>query len=49
MAIYAATHCGCKVNTTTISDAQYTYAKDEVKRLNPDHKITVINKDYRFY
>lgn len=47
LAIYAATHYGCHVTTTTISDEQYAYAKDEVARLELDDKITLLKKDYR--
>ena len=30
LAIYAATNYGCRVTTTTISEAQYDYAKEEI-------------------
>ena len=46
-AIHAATNYGCKVTTTTISDEQYTYAKNLINDLKLDHLITLIKKDYR--
>jgi len=47
LAIYAATHYGCKVTTTTISDAQFEYAQERVNRLGLSDKITLLKKDYR--
>lgn len=47
LAIYAAQNFGCRVTTTTISDAQYEYAQQRVKALNLEHKITLLKKDYR--
>jgi len=47
LAIYAATHYGCSVTTTTISDAQYEYAKLRVNQLGLNDKITLLKKDYR--
>ena len=47
LAIYAATHYGCKVTTTTISDAQYDYAKTRVEKLGLTDKITLLKEDYR--
>lgn len=47
LAIYAATHYGCKVTTTTISDEQYNYAIEKVKELGLESKITLLKKDYR--
>ena len=46
-AIHAAKNYGCKITTTTISDAQYNYAKDKIKEEKLDKKINLINKDYR--
>lgn len=46
-AIYAAKNFGCHVTTTTISDKQYAYVKNEITRLNLSDKITLLNKDYR--
>lgn len=47
MAIYAAQHYGCKVTTTTISDAQFEYAKNRVESLGLSDQITLLKKDYR--
>jgi len=47
LAIYAATHYGCHVTTTTISDEQYAYAQQQVESLGLSDKITLLNKDYR--
>ncbi len=45
--IHAAKNYGCKITTTTISDAQYHYAKKRVAEENLDGKINVLNRDYR--
>ena len=45
--IYAATHYGCQVTTTTISKQQYLYTKNRVNKLKLSKKIKVIFKDYR--
>ena len=47
MAIYAAKHYGCKVTTTTISQEQYDYAKQQVEREGLSDKITLLLEDYR--
>lgn len=47
LAIYAAQNYGCKVTTTTISDAQFDYANDRVNQLGLADKITLLKKDYR--
>lgn len=47
MAIYMAQHYGCHVTTTTISDAQYQYAKQSVEDLGLSDKITLLKQDYR--
>lgn len=47
LAIYAAQRYGCKVTTTTISDAQYEYAQEKVNGLDLQDKITLLKKDYR--
>ncbi|MEN2750446.1 cyclopropane-fatty-acyl-phospholipid synthase family protein [Psychrobacter sp. FBL11] len=46
-AIYAATHYGCQVTTTTISDAQYSEAKRRVEAAGLSDKITLLKLDYR--
>lgn len=47
LAIYAAKNYGCKVTTTTISNAQYVWAKQQVANENLEDKITLLKKDYR--
>lgn len=47
LAIFAAKNYGCKVTTTTISDAQYEYAVERVKQEALEDKITLLKKDYR--
>ncbi|MFT5591749.1 MAG: cyclopropane-fatty-acyl-phospholipid synthase [Oceanicoccus sp.] len=46
-AIYAAKHYGCKVTTTTISEQQYLYAKQQVITEGLEDKITLLKEDYR--
>jgi cyclopropane-fatty-acyl-phospholipid synthase len=47
LAIYMAQHIGCHVTTTTISDAQYGYAQQQVERLGLGDRITLLKQDYR--
>ncbi len=47
MAIYAATHYGCRVTTTTISAEQYAHAVERVKALGLEDRVTVLCEDYR--
>jgi len=47
LAIYAAQHYGCKVTTTTISEAQYTFAKEKIESKGLSDKITLLKDDYR--
>lgn len=46
-AIFVAEKYGCKVTTTTISDAQYQYAKARIEKLGLGDRITLLKKDYR--
>ena len=47
-AVRAATRCGCRVTTTTISEAQYRHAREWVSRLGEaGSRITVLRDDYR--
>lgn len=46
-AIHAAQQYGCHVTTTTISRQQYEYAKDRVRALGLESKITLLFEDYR--
>ncbi|MCL1138791.1 SAM-dependent methyltransferase [Shewanella pneumatophori] len=47
LAIYAAKHYGVKVTTTTISDAQYEYAKKRVEQEGLQDSVTLLKDDYR--
>ncbi|MCU1732320.1 MULTISPECIES: SAM-dependent methyltransferase [unclassified Pseudomonas] len=47
LAIHAATHYGCRVTTTTLSDAQYQHTQDRVRALGLEQRITVLREDYR--
>lgn len=47
LALFAAKHYGCKVTTTTISDAQYRYAQEEIRQAGLDDRINMLSKDYR--
>jgi len=47
MAIYAATHYGCRVTTTTISQEQYKLASERVRAAGLEDRISVLLKDYR--
>jgi len=46
-AIYAASRFGCRITTTTISDAQYEEAVARVADAGLSHRITILKKDYR--
>lgn len=46
-AVYAAKHYGCKVTTTTISQAQLQYAQNTVKTDGVEHLVTLLDSDYR--
>lgn len=47
LACYAAKHYGCRVTTTTLSDAQYQIAKERVKQDGLEEQITLLKEDYR--
>ncbi|HEY7886245.1 MAG TPA: cyclopropane-fatty-acyl-phospholipid synthase family protein [Cellvibrionaceae bacterium] len=47
LALYAASHYGCRVTTTTISEEQYKHAQQIVKDAGLEHLITVKCNDYR--
>jgi cyclopropane-fatty-acyl-phospholipid synthase len=47
LAIYAAKHYGCHVTTTTISEQQYTLAKERVVAEGLQDHITLLKQDYR--
>ena len=46
-AIHAATHYGCRVTTTTISEEQYDHAHRLVAEHGLENRITVLKQDYR--
>lgn len=46
-AIYAATHYGCRVTTTTISKQQHDYAKAAIETAGLGDKINLLFDDYR--
>jgi cyclopropane-fatty-acyl-phospholipid synthase len=46
-AVHAAKRYGCRVTTTTISDAQFEYASKRVVDADVDHLVDVRNDDYR--
>ena len=47
MAIYAATHYGCRVTTTTLSREQYAYTAKRIEEAGLQDRITLLLKDYR--
>lgn len=47
LAIFAALNYGCKVTTTTISDAQYNYTKEQIEIRGLSEQITLLKRDYR--
>lgn len=47
LAIHAAKYYGCKVTTTTISDAQHQWAKERIEREGVSDRITLLLSDYR--
>ena len=47
-AIHAAKNYDCSVTTTTISDAQYKFAKQRIEEEGLSSKINLLNKDYRY-
>ncbi len=46
-AIHAATHYGCHVTTTTISEEQFDYARERVRESGLEDRITLLRRDYR--
>ncbi|MDA7979776.1 MAG: cyclopropane-fatty-acyl-phospholipid synthase family protein, partial [Pirellulales bacterium] len=44
---HAARHYGCRIDTTTISNAQFQYAKQRITAAGLEDRITIMNKDYR--
>ncbi len=46
-AIHAATHYGCRVTATTISEAQYAEARARVAAAGLDDRVALLRRDYR--
>ncbi len=46
-ALHAARHYGCRVTTTTISDAQFEYASRRVAAAGLTERVRVLDRDYR--
>lgn len=46
-ALYAATHYGCHVTTTTISEKQYRLAAERIREAGLEDRIELLNLDYR--
>ena len=46
-AVHAASTYGCRVTTTTISDAQFRYASKRVADAGLADRVTVLDRDYR--
>ncbi len=47
LAIHAAQRYGCRVTTTTISDAQHRVAKERIEAAGLEDRITLLREDYR--
>jgi cyclopropane-fatty-acyl-phospholipid synthase len=47
LAIFMAKEYGCKVTTTTISEAQFSFAQQQINALGLTEKITLLKQDYR--
>ena len=46
-ALHAATHYGCRVTTTTISEEQFVHANTQVVAHGLSDRVTVLKQDYR--
>lgn len=47
MTLYAASHYGCRVTTTTLSREQYEYTRQRIEAQGLQDRITLLLKDYR--
>lgn len=47
MALYAASHYGCRVTTTTLSREQYEYTRQRIEAQGLQDRITLLLQDYR--
>ncbi|MFM7832330.1 MAG: SAM-dependent methyltransferase, partial [Planctomycetaceae bacterium] len=46
-AVHAATHYGCRITTTTISDEQFRMTSERVEQAGLGERVTVMKRDYR--
>ena len=47
MALYAASHYGCRVTTTTLSREQYAYTQKRIEAQGLQDRVTLLLSDYR--
>ena len=47
MALYAATHYGCRVTTTTLSKEQHEYTRQRIEAQGLQDQVTLLLSDYR--
>ncbi|MBT8421765.1 MAG: cyclopropane-fatty-acyl-phospholipid synthase family protein [Gammaproteobacteria bacterium] len=47
LAEHAASHYGCRVTTTTISDNQHAMAEQRIRAAGLEDRVTILKKDYR--
>lgn len=47
MALYAASHYGCRVTTTTLSREQFAYTERRIREEGLEDRITLLLEDYR--
>ncbi|MFO0948522.1 MAG: cyclopropane-fatty-acyl-phospholipid synthase family protein [Planctomycetota bacterium] len=47
LAMHAAKNYGCRVTTTTISNEQYAFARQQIDRHGLSDRITLLQRDYR--
>ncbi|MBB4862150.1 cyclopropane-fatty-acyl-phospholipid synthase [Pseudomonas nitritireducens] len=47
LALYAATHYGCRVTTTTLSQEQYAFAQERIRQFGLQDRVTLLLEDYR--
>jgi cyclopropane-fatty-acyl-phospholipid synthase len=47
LACFAAQHYGCRVTTTTLSEAQLEYTRARVRALGLEERVTLLLEDYR--
>lgn len=46
-ALHAVTHYGCRLTTTTLSDAQYALAAQRIQNAGIQDRVTLLKEDYR--